>query len=365
MAKQEAEDVGAQSWPVYADILSSTLIVLAFALLVMVMVVSVMRVTSSIRNEDHETAPSSYKVESEVLGDYRAEFQKLAIVANPSMREEMQIQSDAPTVDKMDTRPIYVPQDVTDVVDKPQEIKAIGDSERQVLGDMPKVVDVNPIEVLEELIIVQRDVIEQQRKVIEQQDEQINQTVKEYQSLLSLVTKEREVEDIRQKINPTPDVANFVPLDTADQRVSGNVEAPSGQGSMFLSPPNNPRSKIDTETLDDALFFNFNDNAPFLNQESSQLAIETIRNNIEKFSGSNIILETKVTDFAVSGAEAQRIAVERLLIFRSLLIDAGVSPSLIRLKTIEGQSDDPAANNSGQNSSAELNYGWVAIKKNG
>jgi hypothetical protein len=365
MAKLEQEDVGAQSWPVYADILSSTLIVLAFALLVMVMVVSVMRVTSSIRNESHETAPSSYKVESEVLGDYRAEFQKLAIVANPSMREEMQIQSDAPTVDQMANRPIYVPKDILDVVDKPQEIKSIGDSERQVLGDMPKVVDVNPIEVLEELIIVQRDVIEQQRKVIEQQDEQITQTVREYQSLLSLVTNEREIEDVRQKINPQPDMARFTPTDAQGERISGTVSTPDGQGSLFLSPPNNPRSTIATEVLDDALFFNFNDNAPFLNQESSQIAIDTIRNNITKFNDSNIVLETKVTDFAVSGAEAQRIAVERLLIFRSLLIDAGISPSLIRLKTIEGQSDDPAASNSGQSGSAELNYGWVAIKRNG
>jgi DNA-binding protein H-NS len=364
MAKMEQEDVGQQSWPVYADILSSTLIVLAFALLVMVMVVSVMRVTSSIRNESFETAPSSYKVESEVLGDYRAEFQKLAIVANPSMREEMQIQSDAPTVDQMSNRPIYVPKDIIDVVDKPQEVKAIGDSERQVLGDMPKVVDVNPIEVLEELIIVQRDVIEQQRKVIEQQDEQINQTVREYQSLLALVTNEKEIEDVRQKINPQPDQAKFMNLDANDQRISGTEETPQGQGSLFLSPPNNPTSTIAAEVLNDALFFNFKDNAPFLNNDSEQIARNTIVNNKDKFDG-NIVLETKITDFAVSGAEAQRIAVERLLIFRSLLIDAGISPDQIRMRTIEGQSGNPAASNSGQSGSAELNYGWVVIKRNG
>lgn len=364
MAKNNYNEAGEQAWPSFVDILSSTVLVLCFALLVLVIVLSVTRITSSIRKEQHETSPSSYKVESEVLGDYRAEFQKLSIVSNPSLREEMQIQSDAPTVDNADKRPIYVPEDVTDVIEKPQEIKEIGDSERQVLGDIPKVVDVNPIEVLEELIIVQRDVIEQQRKVIEQQDDQIAQTVREYQSLLSLITKEQEIEDVRQKITPKPDQAKFTPLNTEQEKVSGNLDTPSGDGSLFLSPPNNPRSKIDVETEEDVLFFNFNDNAPFLNKESGEIAIDAIKNNIEKYKGSNIVLETKVTDYAVSGAEAQRIAVERLLIFRSLLIDTGISPSLIRLKTIEGQSEDPAAN-SGKKKSADLNYGWVAIKKNG
>ncbi|MDR0484746.1 MAG: hypothetical protein LBH40_05670 [Alphaproteobacteria bacterium] len=164
----------------------------------------------------------------------------------------------------------------------------------------------------------------------------------------------KEIEDSKNQDSSEKDT----PLQ-GKQRESGNVEVPSDQGSMFLSPPNNPRSKISTEILDDALFFNFNDNAPFLNQESAQMATETIKNNIKKFSGYNIILETKVTDFAVSGAEAQRIAVERLLIFRSLLINAGVSPSLIRFKSIESQSDDSATD------SGQKNHGWIAIKKNG
>lgn len=364
MAKNNYNESAEQAWPSFVDILSSTVLVLCFALLVLVLVLSVTRITSSIRKEQNETSPSSYKVESEVLGDYRAEFQKLSIVANPSLREERQIQSDAPTVEKEDKRPYYVPEEVTEVIEKPQEIKEIGDSERQVLGDIPKVIDVNPIEVLEELIIVQRDVIEQQRKVIEQQDENIAETVREYQSLLSLITKETEIEDVRQKITPKPDQAKFTTLELEKNRISGNLEIPSGDGSLFLSPPNNPKSKVAIDNQDEVLFFNFNDNAPFLNKESGEIAIEAIKNNIEKYKGSNLILETKVTDYSVSGAEAQRIAVERLLIFRSLLIDAGISPSLIRLKTIEGQSEDPAATGS-KKKSADLNYGWVAIKKNG
>ncbi len=364
MAKNDYNEASEQAWPSFVDILSSTILVLCFALLIVVIVLSVTRLTTSIRNEQHETSPSSYKIESEVLGDYRAEFQKLSIVANPSLREEMQLLSDAPTVDKVDTMPIYVPEEITDIIEKPQEVKEIGDSERQVLGDIPKVIEVNPIEVLKELIIVQRDVIEQQRKVIEQQDEQISRTVREYQSLLSLITKEREIEKVSQKIVPKEDVANFTPLDSEDERISGNVDKPDGSGSLFLSPPNNPRSKISFDDTDEALLFNFNDNAPFLSRESSQIAIEAIKSNIDKYKGSNLILETKATDYAVSGAEAQRIAVERLLIFRSLLIDAGISPSLIRLRTIEGQSEDPTAT-SRERKSVDFNYGWVAIKKNG
>lgn len=364
MSHNNYDEASEQAWPGFVDILSSTILVLCFALLVLVLLLSVTRITSSIRNESNETSPSSFKIESEVLGDYRAEFQKLNIVSNPSLRQEMQIQSDAPTVDKIDTRPIFVPEDITDVVENPQEIKEIGDSEREVLGDIPKVIDVNPIEVLEELIIVQRDVIEQQRKVIEQQDDQIYETVREYQSLLSLITKEKEIEDVRQKINPKPDVAKFMKLDSNSERLSGDIDSPNGEGSLFQSPPNNPKSIISVNNVEDVLVFNFNDNAPFLNKESSDLAIQAIKDNIETYKNTNIVLETKSTDYAISGAEAQRIAVERLLIFRSLLIDTGVSPSLIRLKTIEGQSEDPSADG-GENKSVDLNYGWVAIKKNG
>ncbi len=363
MSKNKYDESSTQAWPSFVDILSSTVLVLAFALLVLVIVLSITRITSSIRKQSYETSPSSFKVESEVLGEYRAEFQKLVIIANPSLRKEMEIQSDAPTVEREDQRPVYVPEDITDIVENPQDVKEIGDSQKQVLGDMPKIAEVNPIEVLEELIIVQKDVIEQQRKVIEQQDEEIVDAVREYQSLLALITKENEVEDIRQKIAPKPDVAKFVQTDIDGQKIQGNVETPSGEGSLFLSPPNNPNAKVLVREMDQILIFDFNDNAPFLNNESAKAATAAIRNNIENYKEANIILEAKVTDYAVSSAEAQRIAVERLLIFRSLLIDAGVSPSLIRLKTIDNTEEASYLVDDERNAE-ELNYGWVAIKRN-
>jgi hypothetical protein len=47
----------------------------------------------------------------------------------------------------------------------------------------------------------------------------------------------------------------------------------SGDGSLFLSPPNNPKSKVTIDNKEEVLFFNFNDNAPFLNKESGEIAI--------------------------------------------------------------------------------------------
>ncbi|XWO13964.1 peptidoglycan -binding protein [Candidatus Hepatincola sp. Pdp] len=367
--KNNYDEAATQAWPSFVDILSSTVLVLCFALLVLVIILTISRITSATKNLDKESSPSSIQIQSDVLGDYRSRFQKLAIIANPSLRREMKIQSDQPTVDKNDKKPIYVPLDVPDLVEDDQTIREPGDSTKQVLGDIPKTIDTQSLEVLKELIIVQRDVISQQRKVLEQTDKKVKDTVREYQSLLALVTKENEVEDIRQKINPTPDKAKFIETDKTGERVSGANENPEGSGNYFLSPPNNPKATVSLKDTPEGTLISFNDNAPFVSKESYQKAKDMLASKVEDYK-EGVSLEAKVTDFAVSGAEGQRIAVERLLIFRSMLIDLGVPPTAIKLKTVESNTNNN--NNAGQASSAdtkddsdvEQNYGWVAVKKN-
>ena len=233
----EYNEAAEQAWPSFTDILSSTVVVLCFCLLVLVIVLSVTRITSSTARESDQSSPSKVNVESEVLGEYRAEFQKLVIIANPSLMKEMKIQSDQPTtpiVEKQSYTPIDAP-----IVANNQEIKELGDSKKQVLGDIPKTVDTNTLEVLKELIIVQQDVIAQQRKVIEQQDETIVDSVREYQSLLSLVTKEKEIEDVRQKVFKKPEQASFIEIDSDGERLNGKATELKGNGNYILNSNSN------------------------------------------------------------------------------------------------------------------------------
>ena len=357
-----------QAWPSFVDILSSTVLVLSFALLVLVIVLSVTRVTTSIRKEDHETSPTSIEIEATVLGDFKQEFQEMTIIANPSLREENQIKSDDPVLDEDSANiPVYVPNEAKNTLEKVERVKEVGKSTRQVLGDIPKAINAKSLEVLQELIIVQRDVIEQQRKVIEQQDADLEQTVREYQSLLSIVTKEKEVEDIRQKINPKDAKAQFLKTDDNDSRITGTEKAPDGAGSLFLNPPNNPVSKIivEEDTENNETVFKFQDNAPFIYEDSVTEVNEMLSKHIASYKQKGVVLTSKISDYAVSSAESQRIAVERLLLFRSMLVEAGVPSELIKLKTIgkaESQNDD--SDNSESDSVADkvvLNYGWVNV----
>ena len=345
-----------QAWPSFVDILSSTIVVLAFALLIVVIVLSVTKVSSSIRNDNTESSPSASRMESEIVSDFRAEFQKLVIISNPSLRKEMDVESDSPTVE--DTRSLtYVPDAVPTNVSEP--ILEPGDSNKQVLGDIPKTQDSRSVEVLKELIIVQRDVIDQQRKVIEQQDDEIVQTVREYQSLLSLVTQENEIEDIRQKINPKPNQAMFIDVDDEGERLTGESVSPKGQGTYTLSPSNTPRQNIDIVNAVNQILFSFKDNASFLLKDDYDKIKGVLANQVNEFSVSGVTIETTMSDYAVSGAEAQRMAVERLLIFRSLLTDIGVPSTMIRLRTI--RSDNSSDN---EQTNRDKTYGAISIKKN-
>lgn len=380
MSGNKYNEANEQAWPSFVDILSSTVLVLSFALLVLIIVLSVTRVTTSIRQEDHETSPTSLKIQTEVLGDYRQEYQKRSIVAKPSLQEENQVDTDKPVVDDNDKIPVYVPKKNNVVIDKVEKVTEVGDSKKRVIGDIPKSVDAKSLEVLEELLVVQKDVIEQQRKVIEQQDQDLTQTVRDYQSLLSLITEEKEIEDLRQKINPKDQIAKFNNITEDSKRLSGESEDPTGNGSMFLTPPINPTATVSVNENKNAMVFNFQDNAPFLTENSVNLIKEKIQDNLSNYKNSIVVLESKVSDYAVSAAEAQRIAVDRLLIFRSLLIDAGIPASSIKLKTVatnksELSSDDQDSSqqqsdfNDNQDSDSDnqevLNYGWISIKKDG
>ncbi|MEV7581717.1 hypothetical protein [Streptomyces erythrochromogenes] len=129
-------------------------------------------------------------------------------------------------------------------------------------------------------------------------------------------------------------------------------------GSLSLTPPSsNPRAALTAAETDGKLRFTFADNAPILSRGSAEVAQAAIAAWATANKGASIKLETKVTDYAVSGAEAQRIAVERLLVFRGLLIDAGVSPSKIRVKTTDQETDVPQPNKS-----PDFDYGWVELR---
>ncbi|MFL1780753.1 hypothetical protein ABSA28_00451 [Candidatus Hepatincolaceae symbiont of Richtersius coronifer] len=362
MSSNKQNDASDQAWPSFVDILSSTLVVMCFALLITTMVLSITKVTSSSSktNNTNESSPSSIKIESDILGEYRAEFQKLAIIANPSLRKEMEIQSSQPISDQA-MQPVYIPRDATPVED-PQEIKEPGESTKQVLGDIPKTIDSRSVEVIKELIMVQKDVIEQQRKVIEQKNQEVFQTIREYQSLLALVTKDKEVEDIRQISNPKPDQALFAEINEDGDRLTGPSSVPKGNSNYALSPSNDPTKTLEILSSGVGVVFNFNDNAPFITKETYDSVRASLQQRVEDFRTKGVTIESKLSDFALSGAEAQRIAVERLLIFRSILIETGVPPSLIRLKTVEDNGQIQAE--TGGDNIQEENYGWINVKRN-
>ena len=345
-----------QAWPSFVDILSSTIVVLAFALLIVVIVLSVTNISSSIRNDDNESSPSSNRIETDIVSDFRAEFQKLVIIANPSLKKEMDIDSDSPTTPDV-SLVTYVPDAVETNISEP--VVDPGDSRKQVLGDIPKTQDSRSVEVLKEIVLVQRDVIDQQRKVIEQQDNEIVETVREYQSLLSLITQETEIEDIRQKINPKEDQANFIDVDSEGSRLTGESVSPRGQGTYVFSPSNIPKQNVEFLNSANALLFNFKDNASFLLKDDYDRIKEILSNQVSDFSASGVVIETTMTDYAVSGAEAQRVAVERLLVFRSLLAEIGVPSTMIRLKTV--RSGETLENDQ---TNRDKTYGTISIKKN-
>ncbi len=352
--KNDYNEASNQAWPSFVDILSSTIVVLCFALLIVVIVLSVSTVSSSQGTNSDQSSPSEIRVQTDVLGEFRAEFQKVLIISNPSLRREIKIENKAPTADTLE-RPIFTPTP-SQVEQSSSNIQEPGDSQKQVLGDIPKNVDSLSVEVLKELIIVQRDVIEQQRKVIEQQDTEIIETTREYQSLLSLVTKEKEVEDIRQKINPKTDQALFVSLDSEGERLTGPDVKPKGNSKYSLNSAEQPKSEIILLEQPDFISVSFKDNSQFLLESSYNSIKEILSKKVALYQDKGVIIEATISDFAVSEAEAQRTAVDRLLIFRSILLEVGVPASAVKLKTV--------SSNKEQNVNQEESYGSITIKAN-
>ncbi|KAL0263821.1 UNVERIFIED_CONTAM: hypothetical protein PYX00_011120 [Menopon gallinae] len=215
-----------ETWPAFVDILSSTVVVLAFAFFILVVVLSLLKVTSSDTDAKNEKdGGSAVTIESVLLSEKTSEFQKLSIIAPPALAKNQTSKKNTPSSSE-ENRVVFVPENAKVTND---EVKAteIGESKKEVLGEIPKFTDSRVMEVLKELLIVQQDVIAQQRKVIEQQDTKIKQTAREYQSLLSIMTKANEVEDLRQQINNKPDKANFNTIDDEGERISGPVENPN------------------------------------------------------------------------------------------------------------------------------------------
>jgi hypothetical protein len=352
--KNNYNEASNQAWPSFVDILSSTIVVLCFALLIVVIVLSVSTVSSSQGTNSDQSSPSEIRVQTDILGEFRAEFQKVLIISNPSLRKEIKIENRAPTVDALE-RPIFTPNP-SQVEKSPSNIQEPGDSQKQVLGDIPKNVDSMSVEVLKELIIVQRDVIEQQRKVIEQQDNEIVETTREYQSLLSLVTKEKEVEDIRQNITPKIDQALFVNTDSEQEKLSGPEPTPSGSSRYSLNKAEQPKTEVVIFDKEDSTNIAFKDNSQFLLEKSYLDIKNNLLKKVALYQDKGVVIEATISDFAVSEAEAQRIAVDRLLIFRSILLEIGVPASAVKLKTV--------SSNKEQNVNQEESYGSITIKAN-
>jgi hypothetical protein len=350
--ESRSKDADLQTWPSFVDILSSTVVVLAFALLILIIVLSVSKQSSSSSKDDlnEKGGSSSEKIQSVVMSNFKAEFQKLAIVANPSLRKESAIQESDKTVDSNNKVPEVDTKNFT--VDSTNAFSEVGQSKKQIMGDIPKIVDTKAMDVLKELLIVQKDVIDQQRKVIEQQEDKIENTVKEYQSLLSLVTKEQSVEDIRQKIIPREQDMNFVQTDGAKTSLTGTSQTPKGNGNYVVNPMSSAVRDLTVVKRADGISFVFNDNAQFLNEFNLQQVKNNLSSKVVGYKTNGAVLEAKPSNYVISGAEAQRVAVERLLIFRSILIELGVDPSLIKLKTIKSTKIEDR----------EEDYGWVSIK---
>ncbi|MGV3279184.1 hypothetical protein ACFX5K_06040 [Rickettsiales bacterium LUAb2] len=347
----DSKEIELETWPAFVDILSSTVVVLAFAFFILVIVQSISKITSSTTRESNNTGGSITTIQqSTVLSDKTSQFQKLSIVSPATLakNQEPVVKS---TSETEEDKIIYVPQNAK-ITDQEVKVTEPGQSQRQVLGEIPKFTDTRVMEVLKELIIVQQDVIAQQRKVIEQQDTQIRQSTREFQSLLSLITKNPEIEDVKQKITPRDDQAKFIQIDNEGQRVSGTSESPHGTSTYVLSPPSVASKDVTIDSADSgALAINFNDNAGYFNDENLKAIKESLKQHLVNYQAKGVVLTAKPSDFAISPIDSRRTAVDRLLLVRSVLMDLGVDKSLIKFATL----------NDNDNNEKEENYGWVHV----
>ncbi len=356
--EDQEDDMEAKTWPSFVDILASMMLVLAFAILLLVIVISLQSVTKSLNSSSDPASLSQTRIESDILSEYKAQFQKLALIANPALRENRESSRRLPVIDDNKTIPQYNPDTALESIN-PEKV-VIGPDTSQVIGEVEPRIDTNSVQVLQELVIVQKDVIEQQRKVIEQLDQQVQDTTQEYQSLLAIKSDDMEVEDVRQKIEPREDSAFFKDPEVEGEQLSGPSLDPAGKSTYFLTPPNSPIKTIDVSTnessVDAEILISYKDNASVLKQDDYDKIVEALTVNVDKYSETGVTIESKSTDYSVSGSLRQRIAVERMLVVRAILLDLGVSADMIRLSPIANNDASSGVGNE------EQDYGWISIK---
>ncbi len=332
----------------FVDILSSVVLVLAFCLMVLILLITVQSTTKSIKGDVSKSAFASQEIQSIIPSEYLAKFQPLTVVANPALNEELEYSSEVPSLKEMQSVPQYNPEDAK----KTTNSKVVeGVSSKLIIGQIPKRVDTKSLSVLEELVLIQKDVLAQQRKVLEQENKKRQQMVKEYQSLLSLITKETELEDIKQDIIPKDKQAFFRKMDPTGERLSGETLDVKGRGSFFLSPPNTPSKSVGINNREKGVTLSFYDNSSVLYDKIyNSIKSELAKKVSEPYEG--IVISAKTSDYSISATEKNRITVERMLLIRSILLELGVSQSVIKLQPIrntEVQSDleDDASNSEG------------------
>ncbi len=333
----------------FVDILSSVVLVLAFCLMVLILLITVQSTTKSIKGQVNKTSFSSEEIQSIIPSEYLAKFQPLTVIANPALNEELEFSSEIPTLKEMQSVPQYNPKDAK----KTTNSKVVeGLSSKLIIGQIPKRIDTKSLSVLEELVLVQKDVLAQQRKVLEQENKKRQKMVQEYQSLLSLITKETELEDIKQDIIPKDKQAFFRKMDPTGERLSGETFDVKGRGSFFLSPPNTPSKSVGIDSKDKGVTLSFYDNSSVLYDK----IYNSIKNELSKKVAvpyQKIVISAKTSDYSISATERNRITVERMLLIRSVLLELGVSPSVIKLEPIRDTrvqsdfEDDAAAESEG------------------
>lgn len=348
-----------ETWPAFVDILSSTVVSLAFAFFVLVIMLSISKVTSATDSEGQKNKKSGGAVETQnaVLAQMAATYPKVSIVST-SVRAQNR-ESKSLSSESKDQKIILVPENAK-VSPKPVKVTEPGESYKQVLGEIPKFTDSRVIEVLKEMVIVQQDVITQQRKVIEQQDTKIEQTTREYQSLLSIITKSPEVEDLRQKIVPKPDRAKFNIVDINGERTSGVSPVPKGNGVYILSPPNvafRGISVLDSGDGRHGTLVMFKDNANYILDKSLPGLKKKLRANIDLYKANGVTITAKPSSYSISASEGRRVAVDRMILIRSILLDLGVNKNAIKFKSFVSQ----ATSKDTKDKVEQGNYGWVEI----
>lgn len=348
-----------ETWPAFVDILSSTVVAIAFAFFILVVLLSMSKITtSSSSTEDTKSGSTSDdpNVEAKVISEKTSKFPRLSIVAKPATSATSSADNSKNISETDNSIVLKVPKDAT-VTNNSEKVVQPGSSNKQVLGEVPKFIDSRSMDVLKELVVVQQDVISQQRKVIDQQDKEIQQTTREYQSLLAVVTKEKEVEDVRQKINPKEDQALFNNIEKNGNRISGVDELSKGESNYLLSPPEVQVEPINIKpTPENGIIIRFNDNSDYFNRDNMNILKKQISNNIDLYKSRGVSIKASNSSFAISGSDSKRVSVNRLVLLRSLLVNMGVNPSLIKISTVDS--------NKVSEVSEEENYGSLEIVPN-